>query len=165
MSFSMENVSILKMRKNERIREIFAWLSDDYRLTDQVSTALYIYVDTILKTRGYRYISLATFRNEVDNMLQQHCNKVAVLITKDDVLKAEPYIIADIKRAISAGGLKYVKYDADGSAEIDHIATVLLNREIEKNNSTRVARKSENAFGTRMSKADMEKFLTELEVI
>lgn len=165
MSFSMKDVTALTKRRKGIIKVIFGAINTDIRLTEPVAMALHIYVDHILKTTGISKINVEIFKSDLNKLLSYHCKKNAILITRDDVEQCENYIISDIKRAISAGGLYKLKYDDTGSDELEHIAEVLLKREIEKNNSTRLSDSQKSNFGSKMTKEDMERFLTELEVI
>lgn len=165
MSFSMKDVTILTQRRSKYIKAIFGAISTDKRLTSAVVTALHIYVDYMLRTTGTNVINSSDFKSDLNKLLAYHCNKNHTLVTRDDVEEVETYIISDIKRAINAGGLQYVKYDKDGSVELKRIAEVLRAKDIEKNQSTRFNDGAKNKFGSAMTKEAMEKFLTDLEVI
>ena len=161
----MNDITAISKRRRGVIKIIFGAINTDTRLTPAVATALHIYVDYILKTTGISTISVDTFKADLDKLLSYHCGRNATLITRDDVLCVETYIISDIKRAILSGGMQYIRYDDDGSKELQRIAENLLKKEVAKNNSTAVSRKQKSNFGTKMTKEDIERFLTELEVI
>lgn len=161
MAFSMGDITALKEKRRGMIKQLFAIVNNDNRLTKVVKTAFNVYVDYMLMSSSTSKISVVKLKKDINRVLSFNCDKQAVLISKYDVAKVEQAIIVDVKKAIQLGGLEYLKYDKTPEEALQRAVNIMhkYTKEYEDIQNSKV-----DAFGLEIDKEKMKNLLSKLEV-
>ena len=157
----MSDVTALRKRRKGMIKQLFAMVKNDERLTEPISIALDIYVDYMLQTRGTTNISPELLKSDIDKLLMFNCNRQLALISKYDVERVEDAIIVDIKRAIQCGGIKYLNYSESAEEALQQATNIM--QEYYKQHK-KILTSNVDAFGKKINKEEMKELLDKLEV-